>query len=171
MSRTRIAAFLWIFALFLFQNTLIFIWPGWVPPLLVTGVIFYALTEGKFFGLVIGCFAGFFLDLMGVGALGAEMAVFGVLGFICGSISSKVFRDSAIVQALLPAAGYTLVSVLNLLLFHLKNGDTVAPLTLFLSALDWPQIILIAGSSPLVFLFLKKFSFLKKQGTRRWTMA
>lgn len=171
MSRTRTAALIWIFVFFLFQNTLVFIWPGWVPPLLVTGVIFYALTEGRLFGLVIGCFAGFFLDLMGVGALGAEMAVFGALGLICGSISSKVFRDSAIVQALLPAGGYYFVSVLNLSFFNLKNGESVALPALFLSALDWPQIILIAASSPFVFLFLKKVSFLKKQGTRRWTMA
>lgn len=171
MSKTKTAAFIWIFALFLFQNTLIFIWPGWVPPLLVTGVIFYALTEGPLFGLILGCFAGFFLDLMGVGPLGAEMAVFGILGFVCGSASSKVFRDSAIVQALLPAAGYYLVNSLNLLLFHLKNGDSIAPLTLFGSALDWPQIIFIAGSSPFIFSFLKQVSFLKKQGTRRWTMA
>jgi hypothetical protein len=57
------------------------------------------------------------------------------------------------------------------LFFNLKNGDPVAPMALFLSALDWPQIILIAASSPFVFLFLKKVSFLKKQGTRRWSMA
>lgn len=171
MSKTRLAALFWIFALFLFQNALIFIWPGWVPQLLVAGVIFYALTEGQFFGLVIGCFAGFILDLMGVGALGTEMAVFGLLGLLCGSVSSKVFRDSPLVQSLLPAAGYYLVNITNLLIFRLHNGEAVVPLQLLVEALDWPQLIFMAAVSPFIFSFLKQVSFLKKQGTRRWTMA
>ena len=102
MTSRRFFSFLWIVFLFLTQNMFHYVFPGVVLPFLLAGVIFFALTEGPIFGAVLGCFAGFLLDILGAGKLGGSMALFSLVGILAGFSSTKIFYDSLFTQILLP---------------------------------------------------------------------
>ena len=164
----RIFAFLWLFVIFLAENTLRFMFPDHVPPLLVSGVVFYALLEGPLFGLVIGCYAGFFLDLLGIGKIGYEMAVLGGIGCLSGVIASQIFRESVLTESVLPVAGVYLAALLNLVIFKMAAGSGELTFGIFQEAAAWPQLVLMAFVSPLIFKFLKKVSFARPKRTAKW---
>ena len=72
MNKTRFLAFFWIFILFLAQNAAHVLFSGEFFPLVLVAVIYYALLEGVSFGFLAGCFAGFLLDLFGIGQIGTR---------------------------------------------------------------------------------------------------
>ena len=153
-------SFIWIFFLFLIQNTLDTVFACPLPPLLLIGVIFYALTEGPFFGFVIGCAAGFFLDLFGIGRIGTEMVFFGTLGALSGLAAAKIFRESLLTQILLPTLSHFIATFCNLLIFKMMLHEEWALFDLFKEALLNPQLLLTAALSPFIFRFLKRVSFI-----------
>ncbi len=153
-------SFIWIFFLFLIQNTLDTVFACPLPPLLLIGVIFYALTEGPFFGFVIGCAAGFFLDLFGIGRIGTEMVIFGTLGALSGLAAAKIFRESLLTQILLPTLSHFIATFCNLLIFKMMLHEEWALFDLFKEALLNPQLLLTAALSPFIFRFLKRVSFI-----------
>ena len=55
MNPPKFRFFIAVTAGFLLQNALSFIFPQVVPPFLLMAVVFYALYQGAFFGLVMGC--------------------------------------------------------------------------------------------------------------------
>ena len=144
--------------LFLVQNTLHYVFPQIVLPFLLSGVIFYALTEGPVFGAVIGCFAGFLLDILGTGKIGGSMAIFSLIGVFTGFSSTKIFYDSFFTQALLPMLSQYAVYVLNLFFIKTFTGVENADLAILKEAffLSQPWFSILASLT--VFSFLKKVS-------------
>ena len=65
------------------------------------------------FGFLIGLYAGFFMDIFGVGKLGLQMSFFGSLGLLSGYAKSKVFSESLLTAILFPALAYYLLVCLN----------------------------------------------------------
>ena len=158
MTNRRVTAFFWVFLFFLAQNALQFIFPCRLPSLLLLTVIFYALFEGPVFGLALGAFAGFFLDLLTANAMGPWVWTLGLTGVASGYSAKKLFRDSLLTQMLLPALGEYLVS-----LAHLAMAPGPQPGALALLSQAWsPVVIETALFSPLFFTFLKKISWVKK---------
>lgn len=145
-----------MFFLFLVQNTIHDAFPGSVLPFLLAGVIFFALTEGPIFGAVLGCFAGFLLDVLGVGKLGGSMALFSLAGIIAGFSSTKIFYDSLFTQSLLPVFCQYLICAVSLFFVkRLPQGEGadlgILKEALFLSQ-PWFTVVVSLG----VFSFLKK---------------
>ena len=133
-----------------------FIFPRWTPPLMLIGVLYYALIEGPIFGAVIGCFAGFFLDILEAGQLGGSMAIFSGLGVLAGFSASKIFYDSFLTQLFLPVLGNYLLCFFSLLFYkNLPQAEGLS-LGLFRESLILSQPFLTALVSPIAFLFLKK---------------
>ena len=123
---------------------------------MLIGVMFYALTEGPVFGAVIGCFAGFLLDVLEVGKLGGSMALFSALGALTGFSASKIFYDGFLTQLLLPVIGNYFLCFFSLL-FYGNLSDAGAPsFGLFRESLTLSQPLLTALVSPAAFSFLKK---------------
>lgn len=168
MSRCRVFAFVWLFVIFLAENALHFMFPHNAPPLLISGVVFYALLEGSLFGLVIGCYAGFFMDLFGIGKIGYEMALLGSIGCLSGFVASQIFRESALTESGLPVLGAYLAAVFNLFIFKTVVGTDGLTFSIFQEAFAWPQLALMALLSPLVFRFLKKVSFARPKRIVKW---
>lgn len=171
MNKTRFLAFIWIFLLFLIQNGFDFMLAHSLPPLLVIGIIFYALVEGPLFGLVIGAYAGFFLDLFGIGKIGNEMILFSVLGVLSGLASSKLFRESLLTQLLLPTLGNYFASLMNLVLFKIKIQEAWFDAALLGEAFMPWHLLLTAALSPILFSVLKNVSFVKAERRRAWGPA
>ena len=156
MTSRRVRAFFWILFLFLIQSMISFIFTAWTPPLILIGVIFYALIEGPLFGAVIGCFAGFLMDILGVGKLGGSMAIVSSLGVLAGFSASKIFYDSFFTQIFLPALGNYLLCFFSLLFFKNLPQAEGFSLDLFKESLLLCQPLLTVAASPVVFMFLKK---------------
>lgn len=151
-------AFFWLFVLFLIQNGLNYIFLQNTPPLLLIGVVYYALTGGPFFGFIVGCYAGIFLELFAIGHLGYQMGVMGFIGGMTGFLSSRIFPDSLFSELTLPALANYSAALLNLLIaksfFHEETGGLGA----FAEAFSWTQLFITAVFSPLVFHWLKRTS-------------
>ena len=128
------------------------------PPFLLIGVIFYAMTEGPIFGAVIGCFAGFLLDILGVGKLGVFMVIFALIGTLSGFSSAKIFYDSLFTQISLPFLSQFFVCLVNLYFIESPAGPGIIKEAFFMS-----QPWFVALVSPAVFLFLKKISFVRHE--------
>lgn len=150
MSFDRARAFFWVFALFLLQNGLLYLFPAKVPALVLTGVLFYSLTEGTPFGVVIGAWGGFLMDLFSLGRPGFFTASFAGAGFFGGLLSSKIFRDSFLAQIVLPFAGLYGVNFVQLWRLQAQAGEPVGPGLLGEAFLPWP-LFLTALCSPWLF--------------------
>ena len=157
MNKPRLAAFFWIFALFLLQNGIGLAFPGVLPALVITGVLFFALLEGPAFGFVLGCYAGIFFEIFGVGRMGFEILFFGLLGLAAGSGASAIFRDGWFAKFVFPVVAVYAASFFHL--FTAKIGaDEAAGPWLILESFSWPVLFWTAASSPAVFFFLRKVS-------------
>ncbi|MBI3252090.1 MAG: hypothetical protein HYZ52_02065 [Candidatus Omnitrophica bacterium] len=146
-----VLAFAVIFFLFLIQNAAGFIFFGQDLPLVLLGVLFYALSRGPVFGLALGGAAGGLLEVFGVGRIGYESAIFGGIGFLAGLAAQKVFRDSLWTQILLPVIALYLVTFFNL-------GNHAFGLSLVREAFLPRDLLITAILSPFVFQILKRFS-------------
>ena len=156
MTSRRTFSFFWVLILFLVQELFGFVFPYWTPPLMLIGVIFYALTEGPVFGAVIGCFAGFLLDILGVGKLGGSMAILSSVGALTGFSASKIFYDGFLAQLLLPVLGNYFLCFFSLLFYQNLPNAEAPSFGLFRESLILSQPLLTALVSPAAFSFLKK---------------
>ena len=166
-SSTRLWSFFWIFLLFLLQNTLHFIFPFEIFPFLLVGVIFYALSEGPFFGWVIGSYAGFFLDLLGIGRIGPQVCLYGFVGAFSGWSASTLFRDSLWTQILFPVvlnAALLILTPLVLQDFLWEERGFI----FFSTGAEWRSMLLALFLSPWLFRFLKAVSFAPRERSLRW---
>ncbi len=136
--------------------------PDRAPLLLLIGVVFYGLSEGPLFGLLLGLYAGFFMDIFGVGKLGLQMTFFGSLGLLSGYAKSKVFSESLLTAILFPAVAYYLLLCLNFITTRIFfEGEAPAP-AVFREVLSIQALILMAVLSPFIFLFLRRFSLRRR---------
>ncbi|OIO37955.1 MAG: rod shape-determining protein MreD [Candidatus Omnitrophica bacterium CG1_02_46_14] len=154
-------ALFWIVVLFLMQEMIGIFFPNGAPPLMLIGVIYYALIEGPVFGAVSGCLAGFLLDILGVGKLGTSMAILSGLGMISGLSASKIFYDGFLTQFLLPLIGNYLFCFLSLFFYRNLPEAQGLSMGLFRDSLVLSQPILTLLISPVI------FSWMKKAGPRR----
>lgn len=162
LNKPRILAFLWIFIFFLLQNGLQFVFPDRAPLLLLIGVVFYGLSEGPVFGFCLGLYAGFFMDIFGVGKLGLQITFFGLLGLLSGCAKSKVFSESLPTAILFPAIAYYLLLCLNFITTRIFfEGGAEAPVV-FREALSIQALILMAVLSPFIFSFLHRYTLGKR---------
>ena len=141
-------AIIWVFLFFMFQNAIALVLGHHSLPLVLVVVTYYALGEGPVFGAGLGLFAGFLLDLLGVGKLGLQTGEMGLLGLLSGFFSVNLFRESLLTQTLLPAALTVFLTLVNgaVIRFYFHEDH-------HFFSWDW---LWIAGASPFVFNFLKK---------------
>ena len=159
MSRARVWAFAWVCLFFFAQNGLYFFYPCDVAPLLVGAVVFYALSEGPFFGFILGIFAGALLELFGVGKIGLEPLFFAGAGFLSGMASSRIFHESFIARTVLPVLVTYGLCLFNLSLSRATSGEAPWNPALFRDAFLFYDLASTALLSPFVFYILSKFSF------------
>lgn len=162
------SAFAWLFLLLLLQNLLHFIFPQIPFPFLLIGLIFYALSEGPFFGLILGCYAGFFLDLFGLGRIGPQIMLFGALGMFAGWSASTLFRDSWPTQVLFPAAANLVLLFLDRLIRQSTFSEEGMTTGFFPGWAEWQSVALAALLSPFIFRFLGSVSFASRQRSLKW---
>ena len=158
MNKTRILAFVALFLLFLLQNASSIIFSQKPPSFVLIGVIFYALKEGPNFGFVIGCVSGLLLEIFGVGQLGFEVLILGLVGYGSGFVALKIFGDSLLTEIILPALAAYVTIFFNLLIIKISFRESLS-LGLFVEAFLFQSILLTAFLSPLVFFGLKKITF------------
>ena len=108
-------------------------------------------------GLLVGCYAGAFLEIFSVGRVGHQMALFGGLGLLSGFLSRRVFRESVPVQVLVTCAAYYAASLSNLFLSQ-SAGEEGVDWGVLAESFSFSQLAVTAFFSPLVFGFLKKAS-------------
>ena len=157
MFRGRLWPFFFIFILFLAQNLLDYLFPGYAPALLLTGVIYYSLKKGWRIGPGLGLFAGFFIEIFSQGPLGFYMAQFAVAGVLSGLLSSKLFGDSLPTEIFLPAAAVYFSALAEVIALQITAGSS-SPWRCFSLAF---QPVTLAGTalfSPLLFFCLQKTS-------------
>jgi len=172
VTKTRFLAFIWIFLLFLIQNAVFSAWAGRPFPIfLVMGVVFYGLFEGPFFGLAAGLYAGIFLDVMGTGKLGAQMAILGFLGMFAGFVSTKIFRESLFTQILLTSLVSYLVNLLNLAILQIMLPDEHLSFSVIQEAFHFWELAVTAILTPPIFDILRRVSFIPKHRSSRWTQG
>ncbi len=166
-TERRWTAFLWVLVFFLIQNAVMTLLPFRLPPLLLIVVLFYALYEGPLFGAVLGCAAGFLMDLYGVGRMGPQMMLYAACGVFAGYSASKFFRDSFVSQVVLPAFAVYFVTFCNLAAAQGATGESLDGLRLAIEAFVPKTVILTAAVSPLFFMLLKRISFVPSYRRRR----
>ena len=155
--RSKKRPFFWLFVLFLIQNSVHTVFLQNTPPFLLIGVIFYALSEGAAYGVLVGCFAGLFLEIFGVGKIGYQMAVLGITGGLVGFLSSQIFRESFLTQFLLPSLANYFVTLLNLLITKSVLSEDIWSAGIFQEAFSFSSFFLTSIFTPIVFYFLKSF--------------
>ena len=164
MPSQRVLAFFWILVLFLAQNSLTYVFPEKAPALVLIGVLYYALAEGRTFGALIGIWGGLCIDLFGLGRPGFSMAAFAAAGFSCGFISSKIFQDSLPAEFALPVLSLYLIQLAELALLHAGSGEPLTAAMLGEALLLWPLLTTLAVS-PWLFGKLRRVAPPKR---RRW---
>ena len=166
MFNGRFGAAALIFLLFLLQNFLNYLAPGRVPSLLLIGVIYYSLNQGPRFGMLLGLFAGFLLELFGQGGFGFYMVQLAVLGLLSGFVSSKVFQDSLLAEILLPAlAAYG--CLLSEAMFMRAAAGESAGWECFVQAFQPWVFVGTAFLAPLLFSRLQRSSDRDRRAWRR----
>ena len=157
MSNNRLLALVWIFVLFLLQNSLNYLFPGKCPPLLLVAVIFYSLREGALFGMALGAAAGFLLELFGQGTLGFWVLNLAAVGALSGYVSSKVFQDSLLTGILLPGVAFYFSTLAEIVFLQLKSGVFSGGEAIGRAFLFWPLLGALVFS-PFIFSVLQRFS-------------
>src|SRR4051812_32039529 len=118
MDPKKIAPFFWMFVLFLVQNATSSLFPQKTPILLLTALLFYALSEGPEFGALLGAYAGLLLEIFGQGAMGGEVVVLAATGFVFGKCAGAFFRESIFAQFLFPVLAFYFAAFLRLFLYQ-----------------------------------------------------
>lgn len=165
MLSASLSSFAWVFALFLLQNTLVYLFPEKSPSLVLTGVLYYALFDGTSAGLAAGCWGGLLLDLFSQGRPGFFTAAFAACGLACGVLSSKIFEDSWLSEVILPFLSLFCVLLAQQLVLRTQTGEAWTPGILLDAFLPWP-LLATAVCSPWFFGRLRRYS---PRQRRRWT--
>ena len=95
------------------------------PGLLVIFVIFFGLFYGMRIGLEVGLVAGLLKDILGTGIFGINIFIIGTLGFICGALSDKVYKENFLTQFMFSFVAAFFIS--KLYLAHAIYTALVAP--------------------------------------------
>ena len=164
MSSSRLLAFVCLFVLFLIQNALVYVFPSKAPALVLIGVLFFALTEGRSFGAFAGMWGGLLMDLYGLGRPGFTMAAYALVGFSSGFVSSKIFQDSWLAEIVLPFASLYAVMLAELALMRSQIGDPAGPAALAESFRPWPLFTTVLAA-PWLFSRLRR---IWPRRRRRW---
>lgn len=157
MNKTRLAAFFWIFLLFLLQNAIGLAFPDILPALVIIGVVFFALAEGPGFGFILGCYAGIFFEIFGVGRIGFEILFFSLLGFVSGSSAATIFRDGWFAKIVFPAVAVYIASFFHLAIAKIGAEEAIGPF-LLIESFSWPVLFWTVALSPPLFFLLRKIS-------------
>ena len=135
LSSRRFVALIVVFVLFVFQNFLSLLFPSVPFPFMICAVVFYALSEGAGFGLVVGLWSGMLLETFVTGKFGLQMGLWGTVGFSVGVLSSNIFPDSIPAQLFLPLLAQIFVTGANL---TLRGRPFAGPAELFMTVLLAP---------------------------------
>ena len=158
MDPKKIIPFFLIFFLFLLQNSVGLIFPQKTPVLLLCGVLFYAFSEGPWFGALLGAYAGLLLEVFTTGRLGSEMMVLAATGFIFGRGTRIFFGESLFMRFLMPLLAFYFSVFFRFLLFYAFSGEGQAFGIFRNHLLLWDTLGLLVAC-PVVFSFLKKVSY------------
>lgn len=164
MSSKGLFAFVWLFVLFLVQNALVYVFPEKAPALVLIGVLYFALAEGRLFGVVCGVWGGLLIDLFCPERPGFTSAAFACAGFCCGFISSKIFQDSLLTEITLPPLCLYAVTLAGLIVSQTSAGEVFGMRAFADAFLPWP-LAATAFSSPWLFARLRGVSPRRR---RRW---
>lgn len=160
-------AFVCVLAVFFAQTALQFFLP-FDAPLLLAAVLFYALSEGAFFGLWIGCAAGALANLLQMGSLGASMASYGLIGWGSGALSTKIFPDGAASKTLLPIVAVGMAAFFGAL--SARAGLPSARMgSSLIDALRGAPYLEAVAASFFLFPLLGRFSYGGRRRSRRRT--
>ena len=164
MLSSWLGSFAWVFALFLAQNALFYLFPDRAPCLVLAGVLYYSLFEGALSGMVVGCWGGLLIDLFSQGRPGFFVWAFASSGLFCGFASSKIFEDSWLSEVVLPFVSLYAVLFAQQCALRSQMGEAVFPGALADAFLPWP-LLTTSFFSPFIFNYLRKFS---PRQRRRW---
>lgn len=109
------------------------------PALLVIFVIFFGLFYGMRIGLEVGSVAGLLKDILGIGVFGINIFIFGTLGFICGALSDKVYKENFLTQFAVSFVAAFFIS--RLYLSHAIYTALVAPFAILVLRFMFGKLI------------------------------
>ena len=145
---SRAFSFLVLFLLFFVENALHYLFPDQMFPLMLIAVVFFALKENMFFGALLGFWGGLWLEIFRTGAFGFAALSLAAIGAFAGFMSSKIFRESFLAQAVIPVASFYFFEVINLQLVWADFFPFKLLLILLLSPLVFYGLRKVTGQSP-----------------------
>lgn len=143
-----------LFLFFLTENFLNYFFGGNGPPLVLIGVVYYALKKGPMTGLWLGFFAGFWMEIFGQGFLGSSILPMGLAGALAGFASTQLFQDgwlSALLVPCLAAYCYLLAE-----LFYVQIPLRQWSPGIFFLAFQGRVFLWTLFLSPCLFIFLER---------------
>jgi len=72
-----------------------------LPDTIMIFVVFCGLFCGMRIGIEVGVVSGFMKDILGIGVFGSHILMFSIVGFICGALSDKVYKENFLAQFLI----------------------------------------------------------------------
>ena len=136
-----------------------------VPDIALIILVFTAYVNGSMTGQLNGFFSGIMIDFISSAPLGLNPLVRTLTGALTGLFKGTFFLDIFFLPMILCACA-TMFKVLIMFLLNFVFPETV-PAYSFLSLTLWSELGLNTFLAPIIFAFLKLFSFLLvEQGER-----
>lgn len=135
---------------------------GLKPDLIMVVVVVFSLLKGEKEGTISGFASGLLQDIFSTGILGINALVKTVIGFVCGILKEKIFREHIlfIIPLITFIASFT-QSILIFLLLHAFGIEY--GLTWSLKQVALPEALYSSLLSPFIFLAINKlFQMIKE---------
>ena len=123
------------------------------PDIILIAVIYFALYGGRKFGSEIGITGGLLKDIVSGLPFGLSILSFGGLGFLVGSVGSRLYKESPFTQIIL-----TIGSAVSISLFYYVGSyisRRLPPFSEFFRFIILPSGVYTALVSPAIFLMLR----------------
>lgn len=121
------------------------------PEILLIATMFFGFHFGRARGSEVGVVAGILKDIFSVTAFGVNAFSFLLIGFLCGSLKSKLFKENLITQSLLSCGSVYVLSAIYFL--YLVCILQIAPGGMFWR-ISFYKGIYTACVAPIIFLSL-----------------
>ena len=127
---------------------------------MLVAVVFYALSRGPVFGMALGLWAGFLMDLFGIGRMGPGILIYSMTGAVVGLAYEKLFLESLWTQILLPVFAQFFLRFFYLIILNASSDPSAESfpfILLFRESVCSSSILWAAFWGPVLCRFLKRF--------------
>lgn len=131
---------------------------GVVPDVALCIVVYCAYINGTMTGQLSGFLSGLLLDFLSAAPLGLNCLVRTLIGALAGVFKGALFLDYLLMPVILCALA-TIIKAVIIFILHLFMGSLVQAYSLT-TPVFWIELGFNAVSAPLLFLLLRRLTFL-----------